>query len=84
MKCRHNTNLRGDHPVKLGIAKKMFFRIVVLLVDLLKSVHLGTKKDKVKTSAAHLDHMFGPFFKTKTAIMAIALTKTMRKQRKAH
>jgi len=39
----------------------------------------GYYKDKVKTSAVHLDHMIGSFSKTKTAIMAIALTKTIRK-----
>jgi len=33
-------------------------------------------KDKVKTSAVHLDHMLNSFSKTKTAIMAVALTKT--------
>jgi len=45
----------------------------------LKRVWHPCYKDKVKSSAVHLGHMFGSFFKTKTAIMAIALTKTIRK-----
>jgi len=36
-------------------------------------------KDKVKTSTVDLDHMLGSFSKTKTAIMAVALTKSIRK-----
>jgi len=42
----------------------------------------GYYKDKVKTSSVHLDHMLGSFSKTKAAIMAAALTKTIRKYRK--
>jgi len=39
----------------------------------------GYYMDKVKTSAVHLDHMLGSYSKTKTAIVAVALTKTIRK-----
>jgi len=39
----------------------------------------GQYKDKVKKSAVHLDDMLGSFTKTKRAIMAVVLTKTIRK-----
>jgi len=38
----------------------------------------GYYNDKVKTSAVHLDHMLGSFSKIKTAIIAVALTKTIK------
>jgi len=43
----------------------------------------GYYKDKVNTSAVHFDHMLGSVSNTKTAIMAVALTKNNEKIRKA-